>query len=180
MTRLGDAAPALWRNGGGVTRELLAWPAPGDWRVRLAVAEVERDGPFSPFPGVWRWFAVLSGAGVRLTVDGKATELTPRDAPFEFAGAAPTRCELLAGTTRDFNLMARSGTARMHRVVHSHAAQGRAASLVAVYSHAGNARVGCAGETLELPPHTLAWRILETDERVEIAGGDALWMEVAP
>jgi environmental stress-induced protein Ves len=34
--------------------------------VRLSVADIERDGPFSAFAGLIRWFAVLSGAGVLL------------------------------------------------------------------------------------------------------------------
>ena len=29
-----DVAPQAWRNGGGSTRELLAWPAGADWRLR--------------------------------------------------------------------------------------------------------------------------------------------------
>ena len=52
LIRLNEVAPVPWRNGGGVTRELLAWPSPGDWALRISVAEVERDGPFSRYPGV--------------------------------------------------------------------------------------------------------------------------------
>jgi environmental stress-induced protein Ves len=55
-----------WRNGGGSTRELLAWPEAGAWQLRISVAEITRDGPFSAFAGVQRWFAVLRGDGVRL------------------------------------------------------------------------------------------------------------------
>ena len=66
VVRVDSAAPQAWRNGGGVTRELLVWPNAEDWLVRLSVAEIERDGPFSAFAGVDRWFAVLSGAGVLL------------------------------------------------------------------------------------------------------------------
>ena len=65
--RVVDTAPQAWRNGGGSTRELLAWPAGADWRVRVSVAEIGADGPFSAFDGVERWFAVLSGAGVVLS-----------------------------------------------------------------------------------------------------------------
>ena len=64
--RLADCPPQPWRNGGGVTRELLAWPQAADWRLRVSVADIERDGPFSPFPGVDRWFAVIEGDGVEL------------------------------------------------------------------------------------------------------------------
>ena len=51
VVRLEDAAPQAWRNGGGVTRELLTWPNADDWIVRLSVADIEKDGPFSAFPG---------------------------------------------------------------------------------------------------------------------------------
>ncbi len=66
----GAVAPQAWRNGGGQTRELLAWPAQGPWRLRISRADIDADGPFSAFPGVTRWFTVLQGAGVALTLDG--------------------------------------------------------------------------------------------------------------
>ena len=72
---LADVAPSAWKNGGGTTRELLAWPSPADWVFRLSVAEVQADGPFSSFAGVQRWFAVLSGAGVRLRLGAAAGAL---------------------------------------------------------------------------------------------------------
>ena len=73
---LASVPPQPWKNGGGTTRELLAWPTGADWRVRLSVAEVVADGPFSRFEGVQRWFAVLGGAGVRLVVNGVANRGT--------------------------------------------------------------------------------------------------------
>lgn len=101
--------PQPWKNGGGVTRELLRWPAEGvgggDWRLRLSVADIAADGPFSAFPGVTRWFAVLAGEGVVLTLpDGEHT-LRPGDAPLCFDGAAAPGCRLLDGPTVDLNLM---------------------------------------------------------------------------
>lgn len=103
-----DAAP--WRNGGGVTRELLAWPNAADWRVRISVAEIEADGPFSAFDGVLRWFAVLHGAGVVLGANGIERRLTPASAPLRFDGAQAPACRLIDGATRDLNLMLRYGT----------------------------------------------------------------------
>ena len=105
--------PQPWRNGGGVTRELLAWPDARDWRVRVSVADIEADGPFSAFPGVQRWFAVLKGAGVALCIDGAAQRLTRSDAPFAFDGAAQPTCRLLDGPTRDLNLMLRGAGGSM-------------------------------------------------------------------
>ncbi len=180
VIRLDEVAPAPWRNGGGVTRELLAWPSPSDWVLRISVAEVERDGPFSQFPGVRRWFAVLSGSGVRLTVAGEVRELTAGSPPFRFDGGADTVCQLLAGPTQDFNLMLRRGTATLHRLGGSHSASCKAGTFVAAYSHQGNSAVRCGVDLLEIPPNALAWRILDSDGQLELLGEDALWMEIAP
>ena len=82
LVDLGEVTPSPWRNGGGVTRELACWPPDSTpWVWRMAVAEVAQDGPFSNFSGIERWFAVLSGGGVRLTIDGQAHQLTRASAP---------------------------------------------------------------------------------------------------
>lgn len=58
--------PQPWRNGGGTTRELLAWPrGAAEWQLRISVADITRDGAFSRFDGIDRGFAVVDGAGVR-------------------------------------------------------------------------------------------------------------------
>jgi environmental stress-induced protein Ves len=114
-----SAAPASpWRNGGGVTRELAAGPARDDWAWRISVAEVAADGPFSHFPGVQRWFAVVRGNGVRLAVDGKVHEVVASSEPLEFDGGAQVDSWLLAGATQDLNLMIRRerASARMMRL----------------------------------------------------------------
>lgn len=101
-----DAVPPQpWKNGGGVTRELLRWPAAGAWQLRLSLADIAADGPFSAFPGVVRWFVVLEGDGVELTIDGQPHRRRPGDSPLRFDGAADTHCRLLSGPTRDLNLM---------------------------------------------------------------------------
>ena len=98
-----------WRNGGGHTRELLAWPQAQDWLLRISVATISASGPFSPFPGMQRWFAVLDGAGVRLALPAGGVTLTPQDAPIAFDGEAAPMCHLLDGPTHDLNLIARRG-----------------------------------------------------------------------
>src|SRR6476661_8877794 len=105
LIRLSDAPATPWRNGGGLTRELAAWPEGPDWTWRISVADVAADGPFSHFPGVQRFFAVLDGNGVRLTADGRPHEVTATSAPLAFDGAATVDCQLLAGPTQDLNLM---------------------------------------------------------------------------
>ena len=98
VIRIADAPTTPWRNGGGTTRELLAWPSTDDWLLRLSVAEIERDGPFSAYPEVDRLFAVLSGSCVRLHwPDGRDLVLTPASAPLAFDGADPPEAHLLDG-----------------------------------------------------------------------------------
>lgn len=108
---LADVPFVPWRNGGGRTRELLAWPARDDWLVRVSVAEIEADGPFSAFPGIDRAFAVLSGAGVVLDLPAGTRRLESGQS-VDFAGEAAPGCRLLGGPTRDLNLMARRAAGR--------------------------------------------------------------------
>ena len=180
LVRQGDVAGTVWRNGGGVTRELLAWPKPDDWSVRMSVAQVAQDGPFSSFPGVTRWFAVLLGAGVRLQVEGRAHELTVLDPPFAFDGEADARCELISGPTEDFNLMLRGRVARMQRLMGSRSVTGRLGAVVALFANGAPANIGSGGGESSVPARTLAWRILDSDETIELTGEDALWMEIEP
>ena len=111
LVRADRVAPELWRNGGGRTRELLAWPAGPDWRLRVSLADIEADGPFSSFVGVQRWFAVIAGAGVELRFADAMHRLAPDSPALHFDGAAAPYCALLDGATRDLNLMARDGAA---------------------------------------------------------------------
>ena len=108
LVHASTAAPAPWKNGGGSTRELLRLPAGGDdWTLRISVADIAADGPFSPFPGVTRWFAVLEGAGVRLAFADRTLNVARGDAPLRFDGADAPGCALLDGPTRDLNVMVR-------------------------------------------------------------------------
>jgi hypothetical protein len=106
IVRAADTPAQPWRNGGGRTRELLTRPAGArDWRLRISLAEVDRAGPFSTFPGIERWFSVIDGAGVRLSMQGRQHELRPGHAPLRFSGDVAVDCSLIEGATTDLNLM---------------------------------------------------------------------------
>lgn len=175
-----DVLPGRWRNGSGETRELACWPDGGDWIWRMSVAEVAHSGPFSQFEGVQRWFAVLGGAGVRLSVGDDTRELTGSSAPFCFDGARPAGCELLAGSTRDFNLMVRMGQAhaQMTRVCGDVAMVLDAPRTVAVYATNSGASVRFENEDLSLPAQSLAWQALPAGATVQLSSAGALWMEI--
>lgn len=102
-----------WKNGAGWTREIHAEPSADDWTWRLSIAEIERDAPFSPFPGVDRELVLLGGNGLRLRFeDGEAHELLPPHQRLRFAGERAVTGELLDGRTEDFNLMWRRDAVR--------------------------------------------------------------------
>lgn len=156
---LAATPPQPWRNGGGITHELLAWP-PGAsaWLLRVSVARIDADGPFSRFDGVQRWFAVLNGAGVVLQQSDGPLTLTPASAPLGFDGADAPGCRLIDGPTLDLNLMAlaSAGTARMARVVATQALAGQHRWRGLYTGVALQLQTGI-GPALTLPPHTLAW-----------------------
>jgi len=181
MIPLEEVAPTPWRNGGGVTRELLAWPTAQDWDWRMSVAAVEKSGPFSHFEKVQRWFAVLGGAGVHLTLDGQSHELTAQSAPLHFYGDKACACELIDGPTEDFNLMTKTGrsSARMVRVLGALDVEVKPGTRVAVYAWDERVSVQVNKKFVTVAPHTLAWRALADGASVRIEAPSALWMEMA-
>lgn len=99
-----------WRNGAGWTREIHAASSTNGssvaWDWRLSIAEIERDAPFSTFPGVDRELVLLSGNGLRLRFcDGETQQLEPPHGRLRFSGERAVAGELLDGRTEDFNLM---------------------------------------------------------------------------
>jgi len=192
--RLRDATPQPWRNGGGVTRELLAWAPPGGhahrpdaaagWTLRVSVADIAQDGPFSAFPGVDRCFTVLEGQGVLLTLNGSEHRLTSSDPPLHFDGALAPGCRLVDGPTRDLNLMVQQ---REGRATMALAAPGKAWAAPGLwrglYAHgAATVDLGCGTESLEAG--TLVWqecaRATSPGPWTLCSGGPAWWMGMAP
>ena len=104
--------PMPWKNGGGTTREVVAWPIGAglddfDWRI--SIASIAASGPFSAFAGIDRTILLLDGDGVHLASPDHGIDhrLDQRWQPFAFAGEAPIDCTLLGGPSTDFNLMTR-------------------------------------------------------------------------
>ena len=107
-----DCRRTRWKNDGGWTTEIARDPGHGggDFRWRVSVAEIQADGPFSLFPGVSRDLLLLSGNGIELDIDdAEPQRLAGRFQRAHFEGESRVECRLLAGATRDFNVMARRG-----------------------------------------------------------------------
>ena len=170
QVHLAGIAAQPWRNGGGVTHELLAWPDAQGWLLRVSVADINQAGPFSAFDGIHRWFAVIDGAGVVLGLPAGDVAVGPDDAPLHFDGEAAPGCRLISGPTQDLNLMARRagdgvgvgvgvgvdvGEAGMHRAAAASTLDGDY-RWRAIYT-ADAVRVDCDGVAQLLPAGTLLW-----------------------
>ncbi|HVW68145.1 MAG TPA: HutD family protein [Steroidobacteraceae bacterium] len=102
-----DYVTVPWKNGGGITREILKAPSDAasfDWRLSLAT--IAAPGPFSAFDGYQRTLVLVRGAGVELDFGphGRIRLDAPGQSAF-FDGSWPTRCELIDGPSTDLNLI---------------------------------------------------------------------------
>jgi uncharacterized protein len=107
VLREAQCAPLPWKNGGGLTKEILKAPADAaefDWRLSLAT--IESPGPFSSFEGYDRTLVLVRGAGVELDfgAHGRATLRSPGQLA-AFDGAWATSSTLLDGPSSDLNLI---------------------------------------------------------------------------
>jgi environmental stress-induced protein Ves len=100
-----------WKNGGGVTHEIVRWPDNEAYDVRVSFAEVRAPGPFSRFPGYRRWSFLAAGAPVALGAGGVVHELVALGDRLEVGGDVAISCALPAGPTRLLNVLVRDGVA---------------------------------------------------------------------
>ncbi|HKT42140.1 MAG TPA: HutD family protein [Rhodanobacteraceae bacterium] len=98
-----------WANGAGVTTVILREPDNADWLVRVSVALVEQEGPFSELPGTRRTLIPLDAPMTLQFPDGMLH--AKRFGMLQFDGSPAPLGILPEGATRDFNLMLR-GEAR--------------------------------------------------------------------
>lgn len=99
-----------WANGAGTTTVVLREPDDDHWHIRVSVARVEHDGPFSELAGIRRTLVPLDAAMTLRWPDGRELR-APRFGVLRFDGAPAPTGVLPKGSTRDFNLMLR-GDAR--------------------------------------------------------------------
>ena len=107
IIRKSSFTPKPWKNGGGVTHEVIRVPADGeDFEWRVSVARIEASGPFSNFAAYNRKMVLLEGDGVELKFGRGARSVLRQIGDLaEFDGALATHCTLLGGPCVDLNLM---------------------------------------------------------------------------
>ena len=170
-----------WKNGGGVTREIVCQPSSacmgagmGDFDWRVSIAHIASDGPFSAFPGVDRIITLLSGGGVHLLSEGGEVDhlLDTPLAPFAFAGESPIHARLLAGDCHDFNVMTRRSVCTASLQVLRSACDWPATSQGLLMAVQGSWQLeGDHAQTL-LPQHGLWWSEANPTWRLQPQGDD--------
>jgi environmental stress-induced protein Ves len=172
-----DAVEAVaWKNGGGLTQALLSWPSPNDWQLRLSVATITKDGPFSEFPGVTRWFTVLEGAGVILSLPDQTLTAGPGSEPLVFNGNDACHARLLDQSVSAFNVMAtpalKTTVGRLKGRTESIRAS---AGLIAVFGLTPSKSL--IGTTqIALQPNELFWCVAPATIDITGLDGQSIWV----
>ena len=109
IIRRADFSEGRWRNGMGVSWDIASEP-PGtdDFGWRFALARIDRDVPFSLYPGVDRIFTLVEGRGLDLSFEGAPTLSVGRCfVPHPFVCDVPSVCALRDGPCLALNLFTR-------------------------------------------------------------------------
>ena len=137
-----DFTTTPWKNGGGVTHEVLRDDGAEPWRWRISIAEVSTDGPFSVFEGLARILTVIDGDGLDLhTPDGVLAARPFR--PLAFSGETPVDSRMVNGPVRDLNLIYDpSALSPSVEVIEGPAQVDAGPGLTGILCHRGQAVVG--------------------------------------
>ncbi|WP_431298039.1 HutD/Ves family protein [Tabrizicola sp. BL-A-41-H6] len=93
-----------WANGRGTTTELYRLEESGHLILRLSMATVSENGPFSLFPGIERNLTVLTGPGFTLSGENLTLHASPLN-PVAFPGDIPITASNVTAPSEDFNVM---------------------------------------------------------------------------
>lgn len=170
-----DRVALPWKNGGGVTREVAAFP-PGagmedfDWRI--SIADVAASGRFSRFDGIDRTLAIIEGR-LELAFDGQPGSITLSAAsgPHAFPGDIGCFGTPKDGEVIDLNLMVRRGrwTGTIERIAAPKTISVALTSPCAVVLFIGTGRLGWRSDTVSLRP----WDAIRIDD----AAGEAIALD---
>ena len=106
-----DYRRVLWKNGGGITQDVLLLPdgaSHDDFDVRISLAPIVEEGPFSSFPGIDRHITRLSANALSLAF-AQETRALNRLEPLYFDSVLQPRSLLPEGPAEVINVMTRRG-----------------------------------------------------------------------
>ena len=112
LIRQSEMVEGPWRNSMGVSWEIASHHEPNatDFSWRFAKARIDRDVPFSIYPGMDRVFMQISGKGLDLEFEGgHIIEVHQSNVLHVFPCDIPLNCKLLDGPCFDLNLFTAHG-----------------------------------------------------------------------
>jgi hypothetical protein len=100
-----------WENGRGMTSDIVLLPlgaTRSNFDIRVSIAPIMTDAPFSPFPGIDRHITLLHGSELELIFPTRSLKLAPMRPAFFDNGEPPT-ARLADGPVEVFNVSIRRG-----------------------------------------------------------------------
>src|SRR5690349_8682652 len=98
-----------WENGRGITSDIFLFPEGAtrqNFDIRISVAPITADSPFSLFAGMDRQITLFKGAGLKLDFPSVSLNLLPLR-PSSFDNGVPPFARLADGPVEVFNVMTR-------------------------------------------------------------------------
>jgi hypothetical protein len=165
-----------WRNGAGVTHELVRWPEAEPFAVRISVADVTAPAPFSAFAGYRRWLYLLEGGPVTLALEDGEVVLAEAGDGLAFAGTARVAATAVVRPSRDLNFMVSESLPARVELLRGAGRRELTSAAAAVFAIAGDVAAAAVdagtdgGELRPLVRHGCVW-CSDGGIAVELAAG---------
>jgi uncharacterized protein len=126
LQRFRDHQSRRWHNGGGITREVIAWPTADAWTWRVSIDDITDDGELAVFGEVDRLLVVTSGAGLVVRIGAGSPVDVMRFESVTFDGGVDVQAALVDGPVQVLDVKVRRTqeltppTVNMERIAKGH------------------------------------------------------------
>lgn len=140
---IAETTPEPWKNGRGITRTISSKRSENGTIWRISVADIEKDGPFSVFPGIDRVSVLMGGPGLRLVGDGLALNFPEVGSTAKYCGEAQLEARLGGSPARFLNILTQNNRATAQVLLQQRACSCAANRVIAVVVLLGMVTAKC-------------------------------------